>query len=143
MDKINTLKLGAITAGGVLGATVAFLYGGWSDGLTTLLFFQCVDFVLGLSAAHLHGVGDSRRMVKGFYKKIGTWVALAVAYRIDVTLPIEGVMVMTAGLGAFNLAELYSVVENLGKLGVATDFLSKYMKQVEESRKDNTDDNSK
>lgn len=147
MDKIDNLKIAFVTIGGVLGATVAFLYGGWYEAMSTLLVFQAFDFATGVLVSTLHGYGDSRELAKGLIKKLGMWVALAVAYRVDITwsvaLGLEGTPILMAGLGAYNLAELYSITENLGRLGVMTDFLSKFMKQVEteQERKEQTNDN--
>lgn len=50
------------TTCGMLGAAIAKIFGGWSDGLTTLLIFMGVDYVTGLL---LGAMGKSKKRSQG------------------------------------------------------------------------------
>lgn len=120
----------AIVAGfGVLGGIVGYLYGGWSLCLETLLFFNALDLATGVLVGLRDGKIESPRMLVGILKKLAMWLALAVAYRVDVLL-FKDATVFISGAFLFIANEGLSIVENLGKLGIETEFLSKYLKQV-------------
>lgn len=137
MENFKTLW---ITMGGVAGVATAYLFGGWSDFLGALLFFQAIDVLTGLLwYAHI-GEANSKGFSKGLYRKLGTWIALAVAYRVQIIMPIDGIPLMAVGLGGFCAYEVHSILENLGKLGVATEFLAQYMEQVKKVNDINKED---
>lgn len=137
---MNDFKTIWITMGGVAGVATAYLFGGWSDFLGALLFFQAIDVLTGLLwYAHI-GEANSKQFSKGLYRKIGTWIALAVAYRVQIIMPIDGIPLMAVGLGGFCAYEVHSILENLGKLGVATEFLSQYLEQVRVAKEKKEDE---
>lgn len=127
-------KSAIIATFGALGGLVGYLYGGWSLCLETLLFFNALDLATGTLVALHDGKVESPRMLVGVLKKLAMWLALAVAYRVDVLL-FKDATVFISGAFLFIANEGLSIVENLGKLGIEAEFLSKYLKQVREHDK--------
>ena len=124
MEKFLTRKDVLPTVGGLFGGVIAMAFGGWSEGLTTLLILMIVDYLSGLVVAGLFqaspktetgGLG-SRAGWKGLARKVATLLIVMVAYRIDVALGIN--YLMNAAVIGFILNELISLVENAGLMGI-------------------------
>lgn len=124
MEKFLTGKDVLSTVGGLFGGVIAMAFGGWSEGLTTLLILMIVDYLSGLVVAGLFqaspktetgGLG-SRAGWKGLARKVATLLIVMVAYRIDVALGIN--YLMNAAVIGFILNELISLVENAGLMGI-------------------------
>lgn len=124
MEKFLTGKDVLSTVGGLFGGVIAMTFGGWSEGLTTLLILMIVDYLSGLVVAGLFqaspktetgGLG-SRAGWKGLARKVATLLIVMVAYRIDVALGIN--YLMNAAVIGFILNELISLVENAGLMGI-------------------------
>ena len=124
MEKFLTGKDVLSTVGGLFGGVIAMAFGGWSEGLTTLLILMIVDYLSGLVVAGLFqaspktetgGLG-SRAGWKGLARKVATFLIVMVAYRIDVALGIN--YLMNAAVIGFILNELISLVENAGLMGI-------------------------
>lgn len=124
MEKFLTRKDVLPTVGGLFGGVIAMAFGGWSEGLTTLLILMIVDYLSGLVVAGLFqaspktetgGLG-SRAGWKGLARKVATFLIVMVAYRIDVALGIN--YLMNAAVIGFILNELISLVENAGLMGI-------------------------
>lgn len=124
MEKFLTRKDVLSTVGGLFGGVIAMAFGGWSEGLTTLLILMIVDYLSGLVVAGLFqaspktetgGLG-SRAGWKGLARKVATLLIVMVAYRIDVALGIN--YLMNAAVIGFILNELISLVENAGLMGI-------------------------
>lgn len=124
MEKFLTGKDVLSTVGGLFGGVIATAFGGWSEGLTTLLILMIVDYLSGLVVAGLFqaspktetgGLG-SRAGWKGLARKVATLLIVMVAYRIDVALGIN--YLMNAAVIGFILNELISLVENAGLMGI-------------------------
>lgn len=130
----NFKTIGVVLTGAISGI-VGALYGGWSGFLTTLLIFNFLDVLTGVLVARSNGEIDSREFLKGIYRKIVMWAVVAVCYRVDMHLPIV-FSLMTTVTGSFIFGEAISIVENAGKLGVETEFLSKYFNQVKDKEND-------
>lgn len=130
------LKLGT-TAGtlekiaSICGLAIGFLFGGWSQLLTTLLVIQVLDIFTGLLVGFRNKNISSLRMREGFTTKVGYWILLILAHLIDQVL-LQGQMVtQTAVLFGFIAVESLSITENLGMLGVIVpQFITKYLEQV-------------
>lgn len=124
MKKIYSLKNAVSTLGGIAGSFVVMAFGGWSDGLTTLLILMIVDYLTGLIVAGLFqaskktesGGLESKAGWKGLCRKVLTLLIVMVAYRIDVALGLD--YLMNAAVIGFILNELISLVENAGLMGV-------------------------
>lgn len=124
MEKFYSLKDAVSTLGGIAGGFVVMAFGGWSEGLTTLLILMIVDYLTGLIVAGLFqaskktesGGLESRAGWKGLCRKVLTLLIVMVAYRIDVALGLD--YLMNAAVIGFILNELISLVENAGLMGV-------------------------
>lgn len=116
---------GTICTGiGIIGAFVASLYGGWTDGMTTLLMFMAIDYIMGLLVAGIwhkskkteDGRLESRAGWKGLVRKGVTMLIVLVAARLDMTIGTT-VIRDTAVIG-FVANEGISIIENAGLMGV-------------------------
>lgn len=124
MEKILMAKDAISTIGGIFGGMIAVAFGGWSEGLTTLLILMIIDYISGLVVAGLFkaspksetGGLESRAGWKGLMRKVFTLLVVAVAYHIDVTLGTA--YFMNAAIIGFIVNELISLVENMGLMGV-------------------------
>lgn len=124
MEKILMAKDAISTIGGIFGGMIAVAFGGWSEGLTTLLILMIIDYISGLVVAGLFkaspksetGGLESRAGWKGLMRKVFTLLVVVVAYHIDVTLGTA--YFMNAAIIGFIVNELISLVENMGLMGV-------------------------
>lgn len=124
MEKILMTKDAISTIGGIFGGMIAVAFGGWSEGLTTLLILMIIDYISGLVVAGLFkaspksetGGLESRAGWKGLMRKVFTLLVVVVAYHIDVTLGTA--YFMNAAIIGFIVNELISLVENMGLMGV-------------------------
>lgn len=108
---------------GLIGAGVAKIFGGWSDGLTTLLIFMGVDYVTGLLLGALgkskkteSGTLSSGACWRGLIKKGVTLLIILVACRLDLLIGTS--YIRDAAVIAFCVSEVISIVENAGIMGV-------------------------
>lgn len=124
MEKFLTGKDVLSTIGGLFGGVIAMAFGGWSEGLTTLLILMIVDYLSGLVVAGLFqastktqtGGLESRAGWKGLARKVITLFIIMAAYRIDVALGTN--YLMNAAVIGFIMNELISLVENAGLMGI-------------------------
>ena len=109
---------------GIIGAFIASLYGGWTQGMTTLLMFMAIDYIMGLLVAGIwhkskkteDGRLESRAGWKGLVRKGVTMLIVLVAARLDMTIGTT-VIRDAAGIG-FIADEGISIIENAGLMGV-------------------------
>ena len=112
------------TATGAIGAGVAWLFGGWTMALTTLLIFMGIDYITGVIVAgvfHKSGKSTSGSLssiagAKGLAKKGMILLFVLIAYRLDVQLSTT--YIKDAVCIAFMANELLSILENAGLMGV-------------------------
>ena len=116
---------GTICTGiGIIGAFIASLYGGWTDGMTTLLMFMAIDYIMGLLVAGIwhkskkteDGRLESRAGWKGLVRKGVTMLIVLVAARLDMT--IGTTVIRDAAVIGFVANEGISIIENAGLMGV-------------------------
>ena len=116
---------GTICTGiGIIGALIASLYGGWTDGMTTLLMFMAIDYIMGLLVAGVwhkskkteDGCLESRAGWKGLVRKGVTMLIVLVAARLDMT--IGTTMIRDTAVIGFIANEGISIIENAGLMGV-------------------------
>lgn len=116
---------GTICTGiGIIGAFIASLYGGWTDGMTTLLMFMAIDYIMGLLVAGIwhkskkteDGCLESRAGWKGLVRKGVTMLIVLVAARLDMT--IGATMIRDTAVIGFIANEGISIIENAGLMGV-------------------------
>lgn len=124
MERVLMTKGAVATVGGLIGGVVAMAFGGWSEGLTTLVVMMAVDYFSGLVVAGLFqaspktesGGLESRAGWKGLARKVATLLIVVIAHRIDVAIGTD--YLMNAAVIGFILNELISLVENVGLMGV-------------------------
>ena len=116
---------GTICTGiGIIGAFIASLYGGWTDGMTTLLMFMAIDYIMGLLVAGIwhkskkteDGCLESRAGWKGLVRKGVTMLIVLVAARLDMT--VGTTMIRDTAVIGFIANEGISIIENAGLMGV-------------------------
>ena len=111
-------------ATGAIGSAIAWLFGGWSMALSTLLLFMLIDYVTGVIVAgvfHKSGKSKSGSLssiagIKGLAKKGMILLFVLVAYRLD--LQLGTTYIKDAVCIAFIANELLSIIENAGLMGV-------------------------
>ena len=109
---------------GVIGSTIAALFGGWDAALVTLVIFMGVDYLTGLVVAGVfhnsekteNGALESRAGWKGLCRKGVTLLVVLVSCRLD--LVIGSNFIRDAVVIAFIANETISIVENAGLMGV-------------------------
>lgn len=121
---VLTIKTGFMTTLGVIGSAIAGFFGGWSEGMTTLLIFMGIDYLTGIIvAAVFHnspktesGSLKSVAGLKGLCKKCGMLLCVLIAVRLDMLLGIE--YIRDCVVIAFIVNEATSILENLGLMGI-------------------------
>ena len=125
MIQWENLTKGEILGGvGIIGSAIAELYGGWTQGMTTLVILMIIDYIMGILVAGVFGTSkksedgklESRAGWKGLVRKGVTLLIVLVATRID--LMLESNFVRDAAVIGFSANELLSIVENAGLMGV-------------------------
>lgn len=119
------MRISICAAAGVVGGIIATFFGGWSDGLTTLVIFMCIDYVSGFVLAGVFnksrktesGALESRAGWKGLCRKCMTLVLVLVAYRLDL-LRGEGTLIRDAVTIGFTINEGLSILENAVLMGL-------------------------
>lgn len=109
---------------GVVGASIASLYGGWTSGMTTLVILMIIDYFTGLLVAAVFGKSkktadgklESRAGWKGLVRKCVTLLMVLVATRLDMLIGTS--FVRDATVIGFSANELLSIVENAGLMGI-------------------------
>lgn len=99
-------------------AAAAYLYGGWDQSMTLLLFFVAADYITGFIAGAIEGKLNSDVGYKGIFKKVLIFTVVAVAHQIDVFSANESEMIMTATVAFYVWNELLSIIENIGRTGL-------------------------
>lgn len=110
---------------GVLGSIVTYLFGGWSTMLETLIIFMIIDYLTGIICAGVFkkspksdsGALSSKVGFKGIIKKCMILVMIVVAYRIDVLLSAN-LLILSAVEIAFISNEAISILENCNAMGL-------------------------
>lgn len=104
----------------VAGGTVAYLFGGWSILLTSLLVLNVFDYVTGCAANW--GDISSKKGYRGLVKKGFMWVLVMTANIIYAVLKYlgydSGQIVPNAVVVGFIINEVVSLLENAGKMGI-------------------------
>lgn len=118
------MKEGICTTIGLIGATIASVFGGWDKALITLIIFMGIDYVSGLVVAGVFhnskktdtGTLESRAGFKGLCRKGMMLVFVLIGYRLD--LVIETNYIRDAVIIGFMANESISIVENAGLMGL-------------------------
>lgn len=118
------LKDGICAGIGIIGSTIAALFGGWDAALVTLVIFMAVDYITGLLVAgvfHRSGKSESGALEshagwKGLLKKGVILLVVLVACRLD--LLMGSTFIRDAVIIAFIVNEVISIAENAGLMGI-------------------------
>lgn len=109
---------------GIVGSAITYLFGGWSEAITTLLIFMVIDYIMGLIVAGVYsnspksksGKLESGVGWKGLMKKCATLLFIVIANRLD--LQLNTTCVKDGVCIAFIVNELISITENAGLMGI-------------------------
>lgn len=118
------MKTAFISAVGIAGSAVAFLFGGWNTSIITLLIFMVADYITGMIVAgvfhkskkSVSGNLESRAGWKGLCKKFSTLIIVIVANQLDRQMGTS--FIRDAVCISFITNELLSLIENVGLMGV-------------------------
>lgn len=144
------MKTGICSIIGAIGAAISSFFGGWSTGLTTLVFFMAVDYISGLVVAGVFhnskktdtGALESRAGWKGLCRKCMTFIYVLIAYRLD--LAIDTNYIRDAVIIAFMVNELISITENAGLMGLPLpDAIKKAIDILQSKGKEGIEDGEK
>ena len=124
MENIMYLKGQLCIVVGIAGSFITTLFGGWSEGMTTLLIFMIVDYISGLAVAGVFhkskktdsGTLESRAGWKGLCKKVMTLILVLIAHRVDLALEMD--IIQNAVVIGFITNEFISIIENAGLMGL-------------------------
>ena len=114
MDRYDIALKGVVSVGG---ATVSYLYGGWSALLGILLVFVVLDYITGIMAAGIEGKLKSSVGLKGIARKVFIFVMVAIAHLVDQSLG-DAHMFRDMTIFFYLANELISILENGGRIGV-------------------------
>ena len=138
----------------VVGSAITFfscLLGEYWYIFAAFLLLNVIDYATGLMKSKVFNKISSVAGMKGAFKKVGYWIAVAVAFLIPVTLcellndtlGINADFLMLFGwftLATFTINEARSVVENLVQMGVEVpEFLVKGLAIAEKIVEDAAD----
>lgn len=118
------MKESICTVLGILGAGIAWAFGGWDAAMAALLVCIAVDYISGsIVALVFHkssktetGAYNSSYGIKGLFKKGLMLLFVLVAVQIDRLLGVD--YVRDAVCIGFCSNEILSIVENLGLAGI-------------------------
>lgn len=124
--------------GGILGACVSELFGGWDTAIQTLFIFMALDYLSGLLVAGVFGQSDKTASGKlssdagfrGLLKKGMSLVIVLVAVQLDRVLGTS--FIRNAVVIAYIVNETISIVENSGRMGLPVpDAIMKAIEQLQ------------
>lgn len=138
--------IGICSAVGLVGSVIANALGGWDYAVQTLLVFMAVDFVLGLACAIFWGKSDksengglsSKACWRGLVKKCGTLLIVICGTYADRLLGFN--YIRNAVIIGFCVAELISICETAGLMGIMPEAVKKVFTKVLDILKDGKDD---
>lgn len=124
LNKLTEFKIAICSALGMFGGVILDLLGGGDSFLIALIILMVIDFVTGLLLAILWGKSNksetgklsSKACWQGIVKKICTLLLVIVAHEADVLLCMD--YVRNAAVVAFCVAEIISICENAGEMGI-------------------------
>lgn len=123
--KVQNIQQVPFCAGiGIIGAFIAQLYGGWTQGMTTLIIFMAVDYITGLLVAGVwhnsrkteDGRLESRAGWKGLVRKGVTLLIVLIAAQLD--LVIGTTLIRDTAVIGFIANEGISILENAALMGI-------------------------
>lgn len=121
---MNGLKTMICTGIGIVGSTVASVFGGWDAAMITLICVMAVDYLMGILVAGVfhnspkteNGTLESKAGWKGLCRKGVTLLIVLVAARLDIILGTG--FIRDAVIIGYIANETISIIENAGLMGV-------------------------
>lgn len=121
----KSIYISALTIFSAAGAALLSALGGWDTGLQFLIGIMAVDYLLGVLIALVwhksqktaDGTFESNASLKGLLRKFSVLLIVYVAVQLD-TVASTGGYLRTAVILFFIANEGFSVIENLGIMGV-------------------------
>lgn len=121
---INSIKAAVVAAAGVIGGGIAAALGGWDKSVIAMLVLMGLDLLLGIIGALVFksstktqtGALSSWALGKGVAKKVVELILVCAAHYADGVIGVE--IIRDAVVIAFCAAELISIIENAGNMGV-------------------------
>lgn len=109
---------------GTIASVISKAFGGWDNGITTLVIFMALDYIMGLIVAGVFqnseksesGGLSSKACWMGLLRKIVTLVFVMVAHRLDLLIGTN--YIKTGVIIAFCTSELISICENAGLMEI-------------------------
>lgn len=109
---------------GAIGGVITYLFGGWTEGMKTLVTLMVIDYISGVIVAAVfknscktEGGGlNSNVGFKGLVKKFFELMIVAAMFRIDILLGIT--YLRDFCIIGFAVNELISITENAGLMGI-------------------------
>lgn len=119
-----------------LGGWFVGLYGGWDKALEILIYLMVFDYVSGVIAAFNNHELSSEIGFKGLLKKVFILIICAVAYKIDLLMNANK-MLLSAAFIFYCCNEALSIIENAVKMGLPIpEKLRNALKALEEDEED-------
>ena len=121
---MNAIKTTVCAAAGIIGSTVASVFGGWDAAMITLICVMAVDYLMGILVAGVfhnspktdNGTLESKVGWKGLCRKGVTLLIVLVAARLDIILGTG--FIRDAVIIGYIANETISIIENAGLMGV-------------------------
>lgn len=121
---MSVLKHYGLILIGSLGSCLAWLFGGWTQGMIVLMIFMATDYVTGLMVAGLFnnspksptGALSSKAGYQGLARKFMILVFIMIGALFDRSMSVD--FAKNAVILSFMANELLSIIENAGLMGV-------------------------
>lgn len=113
-DLINFIKVVFTAIGGYLG----YILGSFDSFLYALVAFIVIDYLTGIMLAIINKELSSSIGFRGIFKKVMTFLMVAIGHTIDAYLIKNGGAIRTAVIFFYISNEGISILENSAKLGL-------------------------
>ena len=113
-DLINFIKVVSTAIGGYLG----YVLGSYDSFLYALVAFIVIDYLTGVMLAIINRELSSSIGFRGIFKKVMTFLMVAIGHTIDAYLIKNGGAIRTAVIFFYISNEGISILENSAKLGL-------------------------
>ncbi len=136
MNEMNYTKAALISASGAAGMIFARIFGTWNDEVLSLILLMMIDFITALILAAFFckstksktGGLSSKACMQGIGKKVAGILLVAAAYRSEQLLGVD--YLRTAVIWGLCAAEILSILENAGRMGVLPKSVQKIFERI-------------
>lgn len=150
MANAKTIYYTVCTVFAAVGTVIARLLGGFDAALQAMIWTMAIDYATGILCALVwkkspksaDGAFESKASVKGLFRKAGMLLVVLIAYQLDTLAGTAGI-VRTAVIMFFIANDGFSIIENLGIMGVPLPDALKNAFEVLKSKSDTTADTDK